>query len=419
MSLTTRVLIALVAGTVGGLLLSTVNAPWARSAVTWIEPIGTLFINAIRMTVIPLVVSSLISGIASSRDRAAVGRIGRQGIIVFLVLLTASGVTAAIVAPPVLAHVSLDPAAVASLRASAASSASGVAESSKSIQTPAQWLVALVPSNPVRAAADGAMLPLIIFALVFGLALLSIDSAGRDRAVAFFRGIMESMLVAVRWILVFAPIGVFALALPLVARLGVAAVGALATYVVLVSALAAGFALLVVYPAAAIFGRRSLREFARAVAPAQVVASSSRSSLAALPALIEAGRDVLHLPPEITGFFLPFATALFRVGATLGVTTGALFIARLYGISISPAQIATIVATAVVTSFSIPGIPGGSIIAMAPVLASVGLPLEGLGILLGVDTVPDIFRTTANVTGQMAAATIVGRAPRAPVAADS
>jgi Na+/H+-dicarboxylate symporter len=230
---------------------------------------------------------------------------------------------------------------------------------------------------------------------------------------------MESMLVAVRWILVFAPVGVFALALPLVARLGVAAVGALATYVVLVSALAAGFALLVVYPAAAIFGGRSLREFARAVAPAQVVASSSRSSLAALPALIESGRDTLHLPPEITGFFLPFATALFRVGATLGVTTGALFVARLYGISMGPSQIATIVVTGVITSFSIPGIPGGSIIVMAPVLASVGLPIEGLGILLGVDTIPDIFRTTANVTGQMAAAVIVGRAPRTQVAADS
>jgi len=109
---------------------------------------------------------------------------------------------------------------------------------------------------------------------------------------------------------------------------------------------------------------------------------------------------------------------MFRVGATLGLTTGAVFIGRLYGVSISPTQLATIVLTAVVTSFSIPGIPGGSIIAMAPVLASAGLPVEGIGILLGVDTIPDMFRTAANVTGQLAAATIVSRgAPvEAPVA---
>jgi Na+/H+-dicarboxylate symporter len=408
-SLTTRVLIALVLGLGVGLLLSATNAPFAPTVVAWVEPVGTLFINAIRMTVIPLVVSSLISGIASSRDRAAVARIGRRGILIFLVLLTASGLTAALVAPPVLAHISLDPQAAAGLRASAASSASGITESSKAIQTPAQWLVSLVPANPLRAMVDGAMLPLIVFSLIFGLALLSIDAPGRDRVVAFFRAIMEAMLAAVRWILVFAPIGVFALALPLVARLGMSAVGALAAYVVLVSALVVAFSLVVVYPAAAIGGRISLRQFARAVAPAQVVASSSRSSLAALPALIEAGRDTLRLPAEITGFFLPFATALFRVGATLGLTTGALFIARLYDITISPAQLATIVATAVITSFSVPGIPGGSIIAMVPVLSSVGLPIEGIGILLGVDTIPDIFRTTANVTGQMAAATILGR----------
>jgi len=408
-SLTTRVLIALVLGLGVGLLLSATNAPFAPTVVAWVEPVGTLFINAIRMTVIPLVVSSLISGIASSRDRAAVARIGRRGILIFLVLLTASGLTAALVAPPVLAHISLDPQAAAGLRASAASSASGITESSKAIQTPAQWLVSLVPANPLRAMVDGAMLPLIVFSLIFGLALLSIDAPGRDRVGAFFRAIMEAMLAAVRWILVFAPIGVFALALPLVARLGMSAVGALAAYVVLVSALVVAFSLVVVYPAAAIGGRISLRQFARAVAPAQVVASSSRSSLAALPALIEAGRDTLRLPAEITGFFLPFATALFRVGATLGLTTGALFIARLYDITISPAQLATIVATAVITSFSVPGIPGGSIIAMVPVLSSVGLPIEGIGILLGVDTIPDIFRTTANVTGQMAAATILGR----------
>lgn len=409
MSLTTRVLLALIAGVGVGLLLSGTDANVSRVAVSVVEPVGTLFVNGIRMTVIPLVVSSLIVGIATSNSGAAVARIGGRGIVVFVVMLTASGITGALVAPPVLSHVNLDATAVAAVRAGTSVSASGVAAGAGVVQSPSQWLVSLVPANALHAAVDGAMLPIIVFALLFGLALLSVPDETRQHVVRVFQAIAESMLVVVRWVLWVAPIGVFALALPLVARLGLSAVGALAAYVTLVSVAVVVFALVVVYPAAAWGGGISLREFARAVAPAQAVAAASRSSLAALPALIDSARTKLHLPEEVSGFFLPLATALFRVGATLGLTTGALFIARLYGVSISPTQLVTIVATGVVTSFSIPGIPGGSIIAMAPVLASVGLPIEGLGILLGVDTIPDIFRTTANVTGQLAAAVIVSR----------
>jgi Na+/H+-dicarboxylate symporter len=151
-------------------------------------------------------------------------------------------------------------------------------------------------------------------------------------------------------------------------------------------------------------------EFARATLPAQAVAFSSRSSLAALPALIEGGREHLRLPDEITSFFLPLAVAVYRIGAAIGQTVGVAFIAQLYGVSLGPAQLATVVLTAVATSFSVPGIPGGSIVIMAPVLMAAGLPVEGIGILLGADTIPDMFRTTVNVTGHMAAAAVVGRA---------
>jgi Na+/H+-dicarboxylate symporter len=413
-TLTTRVLLALAAGTGAGLLLSEIDPNLSRSVASAVEPVGTLFVNAIRMTVIPLVVSSLIVGIATSGSGSAIAKLGRRAIVVFVVLLTASGLVAAIVSPPVLSTIKVDAAAVASLRASAASSPT--VGSGNAVQSPAEWLVSLVPSNAFKAAADGAMLPLIVFALVLGLALISVPAVSRDRIVAVFRGVAESMLVVVRWLLVAAPIGVFALALPLVARLGLSAVGALATYVVLVSLTAIVFTLFVLYPAAALIGGVRIRDFSKAVAPAQAVAISARSSLAALPALIDGARNKLGLPEEVSGFFLPLASATFRVGATLGLTTGCVFIARLYGIDIGVPQLVTVVLTAVITSFSIPGIPGGSIIAMVPVLASVGLPIEGVGILLGVDTIPDMFRTAANVTGQMAAATIVSRdAPRAEV----
>jgi Na+/H+-dicarboxylate symporter len=267
----------------------------------------------------------------------------------------------------------------------------------------------LVPSNAVASAADGAMLPLIIFALALGLALGAVEANARNEVVLFFRAITESMLTLVRWLLVVAPLGVFALALPLVARLGLGAVGALAVYVILVSAAAVGLIVFVLVPAATFAGRVPAREFIRAALPAQAVAFSSRSSLAALPALIDSARTRLGMSDEITGFFLPFATAMFRIAAPFSMTAGAVFVARLYGITMSPAQLGTVVVTAVLTSFSAPGIPGGSIIVMVPVLTSIGLPIEGLGILLGVDTIPDIFRTTANVTGQLTAATIVAR----------
>jgi len=149
-------------------------------------------------------------------------------------------------------------------------------------------------------------------------------------------------------------------------------------------------------------------EFARAALPAQAVAFSSRSSLAALPAMIEIGRDQLRLPDEITSFFLPLAASVYRIGAAVGQTVGVLFIAQLYGVTLGPAQLASVVLTVVATSFSVPGIPGGSIVIMAPVLMAAGLPVEGIGILLGADTIPDMFRTTANVTGHMAMAVAIG-----------
>jgi Na+/H+-dicarboxylate symporter len=400
--------VALGAGIAAGIALSLVDAGVSRAIVAVVEPFGTLFVNAIRMTVVPLVVSSLIVGVASTEDRAMLARVGGRGILVFVLLLTLSGGLAALVTPPLMSNLQLDPAAVAQVRA-ASPSASSIAAGAASIQGPAAWLVSLVPSNAVAAAADGAMLPLIIFALALGLALGAVEANARNEVVLLFRAITESMLTLVRWLLVVAPLGVFALALPLVARLGLGAVGALAVYVILVSAAAVGLIVFVLVPAATLAGRVPAREFIRAALPAQAVAFSSRSSLAALPALIDSARTRLGMSDEITGFFLPFATAMFRIAAPFSMTAGAVFVARLYGITMSPAQLGTVVVTAVLTSFSAPGIPGGSIIVMVPVLTSIGLPIEGLGILLGVDTIPDIFRTTANVTGQLTAATIVAR----------
>jgi Na+/H+-dicarboxylate symporter len=407
MSLTTRVLIALVAGLGLGLVVSSTGNPTLLTMTRWIEPLGTLFINGIRMTVIPLVVGSLVAGIASAPNPSALGRIGARALAIFLVTLFAGAIAAALIAPPVFALFAIDPAAQAALQASAAESATATAESVRRIPGFGQWLIDLVPTNPVRAAADGAMLPLIVFTLAFGLAVAGLKGDTKTVVVRVFEAIRDAAMTLVRWILWTAPIGVFALSLALVARLGASAIGALAGYVGLVVVVSVIFVALVLYPMASIIGKVPILEFARAALPAQAVAFSSRSSLAALPAMIETARERLRLPEEISSFFLPLAASVYRIGAAIGQTVGVLFVAQLYGVSLGPAALASVVLTAVATSFSVPGIPGGSIVIMAPVLMAAGLPVEGIGILLGADTIPDMFRTTANVTGHLAVATAV------------
>lgn len=409
-SLTARVLTGLVAGLAGGVLLSSLHNAALLDIVGWIAPIGTIWVNALRMTVIPLVVGGIVMGAASARDAGSIGKLGARAILLFFALLTAAALFTAVAAPALLSMMKIDPAASAALRGTAADAAAAAPNVSAAAQQGfpdlRQWLVDLVPVNPIKAAAEGAVLPLIIFSLAFGLALSRISSPGRDTVVGFFNGLFEAMLTLVRWILQLAPIGVFALSLPLATKLGVAAAGAVLSYIAITSALCV-VVIALLYPLAATLGRVPIRAFARAAAPGQAVAFSARSSLAALPAMIDAGAKELQFDQEITAFFLPLSASTFRLGAAVGIPTGVLFVAALYGISLSSAQILTVAVTAILLTFSVPGVPGGSIVIMVPVLLAAGLPPEAAGILLGVDTIPDMFRTTTNVTGTMAAATIL------------
>lgn len=412
MALTTKVLIGLIAGLGLGLGISGVDSAVTRGLLAVLGPLGTIFINAIRMTVIPLIVASLIVGVSAAPDTRSVGRIGARALVLFVVLVSAAAAFGVLLGAPLLGLITLDPVAVEALRTSAVSTGGSVAAGAESIPTAAEWLISLVPPNPVKAASDGAMLPLIIFSVAFAAALIGVVHERRSAVVRFFEGVQDASLVLVRAILEFAPIGVFALAVPLAARMGLAVAGALAGYIVIVSGLSVLFMAGVLYPAAVILGRIRLREFARACLPAQGIAFSSRSSLAALPAMLESVRDTLKLPAAISNFFIPLAASMFRVGAGIGQTVGVLFIAKLYGVDLGAAQLLAIGVTSMITSFSVPGVPGGSIIVMVPVLMAAGIPIEGVGILFGVDTIPDMFRTTANVTGHMSAAVILSRGER-------
>ena len=158
-------------------------------------------------------------------------------------------------------------------------------------------------------------------------------------------------------------------------------------------------------------GPMSAREFIDFCAPAQTVAFASRTSLAALPVMVETAERA-KLPQVVSRVIIPLGASLFRIGAAVAQPVGVLFLARLYGVTVGPAEVASIVFTVVLTSFAVPGIPFGSIIAMVPVLNAANVPVEGIGILLAVDTIPDMFRTTENVTGSMALAAVLARATR-------
>lgn len=417
-SLAGRVLLGLVLGLSAGMALALATDPRLRGIPGLLEPVGTLWVNAIRITVIPLVLTLLVGAVAGAPDQRGLGRVGGVTVALFVTLLIGGTAISIAVGAPLLHALHIDPAASAALRA-------GADAAPAPLPGWRAWLLGLVPPNAFQAAADGAMIPLILFALAFGLALGQVHGDGRDTLLRGVRAIAEAMLVLVRWVLALAPVGVFALALPLAARLGAAAAGAIAYYVAVV----AGLSLLLtalLYPLTAWLGRVRLRDFARAAAPAQAVAFSSRSSMAALPALMESAGERLHLSEEVVAFVIPLAASTFRLGGTVGQTVGALFLARLYGIELGPAQLVAVAGMSVIMTFAIPGIPGGAILVLVPILLAVGLPAAGAAILLGIDTVPDMFRTTTNITADLGVAAIASarrhsaqadRAPARPGAA--
>jgi proton glutamate symport protein len=407
----TYVLAALVAGFVLGSLAAATSSPVALRLVAVIEPLGTLWVNAIRMTVVPLVVAVLITGVVTGLGSRSLGRLGGRALVTFAVLLIAGGLIALAIAPPLLARLPLTPDVAERLRASAATAASSTVTAVQQLPSLAQRIVETVPANPIRSAADGAMLPLVVFTLVLALAIARLAPPLRESIVGFFSGVSDAMLVIVGWVLTAAPIGVFALSLSVAARTGIQAAGALLFYIVVLSA-----TLLLVtamlYVPVLLFGRVSLRTFAVAALPAQAVAMSSRSSLAALPAMLRESRDRLHLPPVATSFALPLAVSVLRMNVPPRWVISAVFLGQLYGVAIGFTTLVWVLITAVLISFSVPGIPSASLFMLAPVLVSLGLPPEGVGLLIAVDTIPDMFNTLANVTGHMASTTVIARDDR-------
>src|SRR5215472_4592299 len=379
----TRVLVALGAGVAGGTAIAASGNASLLRAADLIAPVGALWVNAIRMTVIPLVVSLLVTGVASATDVKWIGRLGGRTVLVFVLLLTGTAIIVMPLGRPLFAL--LPPSGVAQPPPGAAEAAGQIATSGQP-QSLSAWLSSLLPANPIAAAATGAMVPLILFTLLFALATARSPAAARLTLV-----------------------GLFALVLPLAAHSGAAFAGGISFYIVAYSAASLAMTALL-YPVVALAGNLPMRHFARAALPAQLIAFSSSSSVASLPALVESAERSLGLPSRVTGFVLPLAVSTFRVAAPLSWTVGALFVGWFYSIPLHTTDLATIAFAAVFLAFVAPGVPRGAFLMLTPLFLAIGLPAEGIGILIAADALPDTVSTVLNVTGDLAAAVLVARA---------
>lgn len=397
-------LLSLVGGFAVGSLASAYTPSFSTVLLAVSDPVGTLWVNAIRMTVVPLVIALLVTGVDSLGDLRAVGRMGGRALASFLGLLALMALCSAIASPPLFARLQVDAAAASSLRSQAAASGAG-----EVVVPPfSAWLTSLIPVNPVAAAAEGAMLPLIVFTVAFALAVSTLPTDSRTAVVGVFRGTGEAMLGVVRGVLWFSPLGIGALAITLGAKLGGAGAGLIGFYLAAQIALLVG-GILLLYPIAIIGGRVAPGAFARAMIPAQVVAMSTRSSLASLPALLDSAERTLHVRREVAAFVLPFGVAIFRLSGAITWVTYGLFISALYDLPFGAMSIATLSLAAVVMNFAVPGIPSGGLLIITPIFVTLGLPPEAVGLLIAVDAIPDFFKTVLNVTAHMTALVIVDR----------
>lgn len=405
----TRVLIALGVALAAGVAIAASGSERLLHAAEAIAVVGTLWIDAIRMTIIPLMVALLITGVAGASDLRAIGRIGGRTLLTFFFLLLGAAVVIMPLLALTFAHLPGGGAGSAALPAGAAEAAKEI-EASGAPPGLAGWLASLIPTNPVAAAANGAVLPLILFTLLLALAIARSDDPGRQTLLGFFQGLSAAMLVLVRWVVALAPIGVFALVLPLAAKGGAALAGAFGSYIVIYSA-ASLLITALLYPAVAVAARVPVRIFARAVLPPQMVAFASSSSLASLPALIESAEDRLRLPERVSGFVLPLAVSVFKIAAPVSWTVGALFVGWFYGVPLHASQLAIVAFASIFLAAAGPGVPRGAFLMLLPLFQAIGLPAEGIGLLIAVDAIPDLFSTVLNVTGDLAAAAIVARKP--------
>jgi len=412
MQLYTKILIGLVLGVVIGLVANVLELTWLQSILTGIEPIGTAFIRLITMVVVPLVVASLVIGTASLGDLRKLGRIGGKTVAYYLAT-TAIAVTIGIVLSNLVRPgARIDPATRDSLSAAFAQEAGERVALAAEKPSVVETLLNMIPRNPIQAAAEMDLLPLIIFTILFGAAITLVDERKKQAVLMFAEGVNDAVMVLIDWIMKLAPYAVFALIAAVVARFGLDLLQSLLIYTLTV---VAGL-LLHAFGTYALVIRFLVRmnpvTFYRRIINAPVVAFSTSSSNATLPVTMETAEEQIGISTQVASFVLPLGATINMDGTALYQAVATMFIAQIYGVGMGIDEQLTIVLTATLASIGAAGVPSAGIIILILVLNSVGLgghAAAGIALILGVDRILDMLRTAVNVTGDLTAASFVAR----------
>jgi DAACS family dicarboxylate/amino acid:cation (Na+ or H+) symporter len=422
-TLRNQIFIALLAGALVGVAANLAAPPRVAAAIAALTPIGTAFIRLVTMVVIPLVVASLVTGIASLGDLGRLGRIGGRSLVLFALTSTLAatiGVGLARLADlGERAPLSLSPSLAAPDRVADARAA---AADTSLVQT----LIAIVPQNPLASAVQGDLLPLIVAVCLFGAALTVIGGEGRRTMVAFFEGLNDASMVVLGWIMRLAPLAVFVLTAAAIARSGVEMLASLLEYSVVVVLALAIHAVLVLMVLLRVFGGMRAGHFLRSVSDAVALAFSTAASNVALPVSMAALRNRLGVPNDIVAFVLPAGTTLNKNGSAVYKAVTAVFVAELFGVHLDSRGLIVIVLTSVLAAAAGAGVPASSLVTTLIVLNAAGLgpnAAAGIALVAGIDRPLDMCRTAVNTLGNLVVAVVVARGERAiapqAVAADS
>ena len=398
MRLHLAIALGLVAGLAVGLVAAASGVPALIGFAEGVEPIGTAFVNLLKMVVVPLVTTVIFVGVARLGDLRRLGRLGGLTLAFFLVTTVASVLIGMVVMRLFLPLAS-------------ASAAQAMAATPEAPTLPGfvDFLVSLIPSNPFEAAADGALLPLIVFTVLVAAATGALPAAQRNSLLQLADSLAAALVKLVHWILVVAPVGIFALAAPVTARAGWAILQSLGAFVLAVLVGLVLFIAVVYLPAVRFLGGTSGPRFLRACVSAQAIAAGTTSSAATVPAMLEAADRDLGTAAPVSGFVIPLGAGVGRAGSALFQGAAIVFLAWLYRVPLPAAGVLGALGATVLVSFTVAGVPGGSVLSLAPALGTIGIPLDGMAVLLGVDRIPDMARTATNVTGTLAATVVMDR----------
>ena len=393
MNLSIRIFIALILAVVVGLVAGEEALPFIN---WWIAPIGTMFINLIKMIIVPIVFTSLVVGMTSLGDIKKLGRIGTKTLVLYLVTTAIAIIIGFGVAGIIHPGIGL-------------SIPSDAAVKVKEAPSIMQVLVAMIPTNPVNSMAKAEILPIIVFALFIGVGILKVGGERADFLVKFFDACAEVCYKVIGMVMQVAPIGVFALLLPVVAKNGPSVLLPLISVIACAAIGSVIHAVSVYSMLAKIWGGISPVRFFRGMSEAMLIAFTTCSSAAALPVNMKNCEEKLGVSREVASFVLPLGATINMDGTALYMGVCSLFIANVFGIDLTFQQMAMIVLTGTLASIGTAGVPGAGLIMLAMVLQSVGLPIEGLALVAGIDRILDMIRTCLNITGDGAVTIVMDR----------